>query len=84
MPDPLSDAYLQQCEWDARKFQGCWDTGTSGVLAAHVMRLLRELSRVKGEAAVMRAATRWRPVPAAHHTGQARDPSCGGRGTSGA
>ena len=55
MPDPLSDAYLQQCEWDARKFQGCWDTGTSGVLAAHVMRLLRELSRVKGEIAVERA-----------------------------
>ena len=55
MAEPLSDAYLQQCEWDARKFQGCWDAGTSGKLAAHVMRLLAELSRVKGEAAVMRA-----------------------------
>ena len=55
MPDPLSDAYLQQCEWDARKFSGCWDQGTSGVLAAHVMRLLRELQRLKGELAVERA-----------------------------
>ena len=55
MPEPLTDAYLQQCEWDARKFSGCWDQGTSGVLAAHVMRLLKELSRVKGEAAVQRA-----------------------------
>jgi hypothetical protein len=53
--EPLTDAYLQQCEWDARKFSGCWDQGTSGVLAAHVMRLLSELSRVKGEAAVQRA-----------------------------
>jgi hypothetical protein len=55
MAEPLTDAYLQQCEWDARKFSGCWDQGTSGVLAAHVMRLLAELSRVKGEAAVQRA-----------------------------
>ena len=51
----LTDSYLQQCEWDARKFSGCWDQGTSGTLAAHVMRLLAELSRVKGEAAVERA-----------------------------
>ena len=55
MAEPLTDAYLQQCEWDARKFQGCWDQGTSGVLAAHVMRSLKELNRVKGEAAVERA-----------------------------
>ena len=55
MPEPLSDAYLQQCEFDARKFSGCWDAGTSGVLAAHVMRLLAELSRVKGALAVERA-----------------------------
>jgi hypothetical protein len=53
--EPLTDAYLQQCEWDARKFSGCWDQGTSGVLAAHVMRLLRELQQVKSEAAVERA-----------------------------
>jgi hypothetical protein len=55
MREPLADAYLQRCEFDARKFQGCWDQGTSGVLAAHVMRLLRELQQVKGEAAVERA-----------------------------
>ena len=47
MPEPLTDAYLQQCEWDARKFQGCWDQGTSGVLAAHVMRLLAELRELR-------------------------------------
>jgi hypothetical protein len=55
MHEPLTDAYLQQCEWDARKFSGCWDQGTSGTLAAHVMRLLAELSRVKGNLAVERA-----------------------------
>ena len=54
MSEPLTDAYLQQCEWDARRFSGAY-TGTSGTLAAHVMRLLAELSRVKGEAAVERA-----------------------------
>ncbi len=58
MPEPLSDAYLQQAEWDARKFTGCWDAGTSGTLAAHVMRLIAELSRVKGELAVERARRR--------------------------
>ncbi len=51
MAEPLSDAYLQQCEFDARKFSGAY-TGTSGTLAAHVMRLLAELSRVKGRLAV--------------------------------
>lgn len=55
MPEPLTDAYLQQCEWDARKFSGTWDQGTGGTLAAHVMRLLAELSRVKGALAVERA-----------------------------
>jgi hypothetical protein len=52
--EKLSDAYLQQCEFDARKFSGAY-TGTSGTLAAHVMRLLGELSRTKGELAVERA-----------------------------
>jgi hypothetical protein len=59
--EPLSDAYLQQCEWDARKFSGCWDQGTSGTLAAHVMRLLAELSRVKGSLAVTIAQRDERP-----------------------
>ena len=51
MAEPLSDAYLQQCEFDARRFSGAY-TGTAGTLAAHVMRLLAELSRVKGRLAV--------------------------------
>jgi hypothetical protein len=53
--EKLTDAYLQQCEFDARKFSGCWDQGTSGTLAAHVMRLLAELSRTRGDLAVERA-----------------------------
>jgi hypothetical protein len=61
MVEQLSDAYLQQCEWDARKFSGCWDQGTSGTLAAHVMRLLAELSRVKGTLAVTIAQRDERP-----------------------
>jgi len=52
--EKLSDAYLQQCEFDARKFSGAY-TGTSGTLAAHVMRLLAELSRTKCDLAVERA-----------------------------
>ena len=51
MTEPLSDAYLQQCEFDARRYSGAY-TGTAGTLAAHVMRLLAELSRVKGRLAV--------------------------------
>jgi hypothetical protein len=50
----LPDAYLLECEMRARRFSGAF-TGTSGTLAADVLRLLRELSRVKGEAAVERA-----------------------------
>ncbi len=51
MPEPLSDAYLLECEMRARKFSGAF-TGTSGTLAADVLRLLAELSRVKGKLAV--------------------------------
>lgn len=47
---PLPDEYLTQCEHDARRFQGAW-TGTSGTLAAHVMRLLAEVRRLKVQAA---------------------------------
>lgn len=54
MSQPLTDAYLLECEMRARKFSGAY-TGTSGTLAADVLRLLAELSRVKGEAAVERA-----------------------------
>jgi hypothetical protein len=48
--EPLSDEYLVQAEHDARRFQGAY-TGTSGTLAAHVMRLLAEVRRLKVESA---------------------------------
>ena len=54
MPEPLSDAYLLEAEFRARAFSGAY-VGTAGTLAADVLRLLAELSRVKGEAAVERA-----------------------------
>lgn len=38
----LDAAYITECEQRARRFQGCWDTGTSGTLAADSMRLLKE------------------------------------------
>jgi len=47
---PLSDEYLQQAEWDARRFQGAY-TGTSGTLAAHVLRILDELRTLRAELA---------------------------------
>ncbi len=54
MPEPLADAYLEQCEHDARRFSGAY-TGTSGTLAAHVMRLLADRERLAEELAVERA-----------------------------
>ena len=54
MSQPLRDAYLLEAELRARKFSGAY-TGTSGTLAADVLRLLKEVSRLKGEAAVQRA-----------------------------
>jgi hypothetical protein len=54
MAKPLPDAYLLEAELRARKFSGAY-TGTSGTLAADVLRLLAEVSRLKGEAAVQRA-----------------------------
>jgi hypothetical protein len=44
-PEPLTPEYLEQCEHRARQFQGAW-TGTSGTLAADVMRLLAERLRL--------------------------------------
>jgi hypothetical protein len=49
----LTDAYLAECEHRARRFSGAF-TGTSGTLAADVLRLIAELSRIKGELAVSR------------------------------
>jgi hypothetical protein len=46
VPEPLTDAYLAQCEQDARRFSGAY-TGTSGTLAAHTMRLLAEVRRLQ-------------------------------------
>jgi hypothetical protein len=51
VPEPLPDDYLAQCEHDARRFSGAW-TGTSGTLAAHVMRLLAEVRRLQVAAAM--------------------------------
>ena len=50
MPDPLTDEYLEDCRRRAKRFQGQW-AGTSGALAADVMRLLWEVERLKVEAA---------------------------------
>jgi hypothetical protein len=55
--EPLPDAYFVECEQDARRFQGAY-TGTSGTLAAHVMRLLAEVRRLKVAAAYSENASR--------------------------
>jgi hypothetical protein len=43
--EPLTDDDLAHMEHRARRFQGAW-TGTSGTLAADVMRLLAERKRL--------------------------------------
>ena len=50
MPEPLTAEYLQECEYRSRRFAGAY-TGTSGSLAADVLRLLWEVRRLKVEAA---------------------------------
>jgi hypothetical protein len=52
----LSSDDLARIEHRARRFQGAW-TGTSGTLAADVMRLLAEVRRLKVEAARRAEAT---------------------------
>ena len=42
----LDDTYLANCEARARRFSGAY-TGTSGTLAADVMRLLAEVRRLR-------------------------------------
>lgn len=61
--EPLTDAYLAQCEQRARRFSGCWDAGTSGSLAADVMRLLAEVRRLKVEAARREERCLWGSDP---------------------
>lgn len=46
MTEPLSEEYVAQAMRDARRFQGCWDQGTSGTLAAHTARLIRERTQL--------------------------------------
>lgn len=43
--EPLQPEYLRQCEMDARRFSGAY-IGTSGTLAAHIIRLLKERERL--------------------------------------
>ena len=50
--EPLTDEYLGQCRQRAKRFQGQW-TGTSGALAADVMRLLWEVERLKVQLAYL-------------------------------
>jgi hypothetical protein len=45
MTEPLTGDDLAHMEHRARRFQGAW-TGTSGTLAADVMRLLQERKRL--------------------------------------
>ena len=44
--EPLTEHDLAQMEHRARRFQGAW-TGTSGTLAADVVRLLQERKRLR-------------------------------------
>jgi len=60
-PEPLTAAYLAECEQRARRFSGAY-TGTSGTLAGDVMRLLAEVRRLKVEAAYRDELRR--PMPA--------------------
>lgn len=50
----LDHDYLVSAEQRARRFQGAW-TGTSGTLAADVMRLIAEVRRLRVEVAMERA-----------------------------
>ena len=49
-PEPLTDAYLAECEQRARRFSGAY-TGTSGDLAARLLHCVAEVKRLKVEAA---------------------------------
>jgi hypothetical protein len=54
--EPLTADDIAQMTHRARRFQGAW-TGTSGTLAADVMRLLEERRRLLAELAVAKQAT---------------------------
>jgi hypothetical protein len=68
----LPDEYVAKAMQDARRFQGCWDAGTSGALAAHTYRLIREreelvgtIEKLEAENAALRSAVE------ARHAGSA-------------
>lgn len=50
VPEPLTDAYLVECEQRARRFQGAW-TGTSGDLASRLWHCIQEIRRLRVELA---------------------------------
>jgi len=54
--EPLTADDIAQMTHRARRFQGAW-TGTSGTLAADVMRLLEERRRLLAELAAAKQAT---------------------------
>jgi len=56
MPEPLTADDIARMTHRARRFQGAW-TGTSGTLAADVMRLLEERRRLLAELAVAKQTT---------------------------
>ena len=64
-PEPLTDAYLAECEQRARRFSGAY-TGTSGDLAARLLHCVAEVKRLKVEAAYRenRRMPALEPVPA--------------------
>jgi hypothetical protein len=47
MTHSLTDDDLQQAEYAARKFSGCWWTGTSGTLAAWLLLAVQEIRRTR-------------------------------------
>lgn len=63
----LEPDYVARAMQDARRFQGCWDTGTSGVLAAHTARLVKDreelmstIEKLQRENQALRAAVEGR------------------------
>jgi hypothetical protein len=43
----LTDDDIQQAEYAARKFSGCWWTGTSGTLASWLLLAVQEIKRTR-------------------------------------
>jgi hypothetical protein len=61
----LTDDYFAQAKQRALRFSGCLDAGTSGSLAADVLRLLAHIDTLKKELASMQFDTAAGVVPAA-------------------